>query len=159
MPDQSRRADVYAGLILCGLCGLVLVESWRMPRDLQGWPAYASPGVVTGSLALGLLAMGVALVIRAVRRAGARVTISGDEVRRFLAGPGTRRLALMGLLGAAYLLSLGQGLPYHLTIGGFLAVTMLLFGARPWWAVLLISGVTTAAMALVFNRIFLIPLP
>lgn len=157
--DPFRRQDIYAGLLLIGLAVFVIVESWRMPRHLQTWPAYAGPGVVTGLLALALLGMAIALLVRALRRPGISVAIPGAEVRRYLAQPGTRRLALMVLLCGAYLLLLGRGVPYHLTTGGYLAATMLLFGARPWWLVLLVGGVTTAAIALVFNRIFLIPLP
>ncbi len=157
--DPFRRHDIYAGLLLIGLAVFVIVESWRMPRQLQTWPAYAGPGVVTGLLALALLGMAIALVMRALRRPGASAVIPGPEVSRYLAQPATRRLALMAALCAAYLVLLGRGLPYHLTTGAYLVVTMLVFGARPWWLVLLIGGVTTACVALVFNRIFLIPLP
>lgn len=157
--DPFRRQDVYAGLLLIGLAVFVIVESWRMPRHLQTWPAYAGPGVVTGLLALALLGMATALLVRALRRPGVSPAIFGAEVRRYLAQPATRRLGLMAGLCAAYLMLLGRGLPYHLTTGAYLVVTMLLFGARPWWLVLLVGGVTTAAIALVFNRIFLIPLP
>jgi hypothetical protein len=56
-------------------------------------------------------------------------------------------------------LILGRGIPYAFTTGSYLILTMLLFRATAWWAILVISGVTTAAIAFVFNRIFLIPLP
>jgi hypothetical protein len=65
----------------------------------------------------------------------------------------------MCLLSAGYLLILGRGIPYTLTTGGYLILTMLLFRATAWWAILVISGAATAAIAFVFNRIFLIPLP
>jgi hypothetical protein len=130
-----------------------------MPRHLQTWPAYAGPGIVTGLLGLALLGMALALLVRALRRPGVSAAIPLAEARRYLVHPSTRRLALMVVLSGAYLALLGRGLPYHLTTGGYLAATMLLFGARPWWLVLLVGGVTTAAIALIFNRIFLIPLP
>ena len=62
---------LFAGLILGILSLVIIVESWRMPRDLQGWPWYAGPGIVTGLLALGLLSMAIALLVRACRRPGA----------------------------------------------------------------------------------------
>jgi hypothetical protein len=65
----------------------------------------------------------------------------------------------MCLLSAVYLLILGRGIPYAFTTGSYLILTMLLFRATAWWAILVISIVTTAAIAFVFNRIFLIPLP
>lgn len=154
-----RRQDFWTGLILSTVSLGVVAESWRMPRDLQGWPAYAGPGTVTGFLGLGLLGMAMALLIRAWRRAGPGLALQGAQVRAYLVDPGTRRLALMLLLSAAYVLALGRQIPYHATTGAYLVVTMLLFRAGPWWAVFLIGGAVTAAVALVFNRIFLIPLP
>jgi hypothetical protein len=159
MDYEFRRQDLYAGLILCVVSLGVMVESWRMPRDLQGWPAYAGPGMVTGLLGLGLLIMAVTLCVRAWVRSGAGLAIPWPEVKRYLALPGTRRLGLMFLLCFGYLLALGRGIPYYLTTGIYLVLTMLLFRATSWWAILLISGVATAAISIVFNRVFLIPLP
>lgn len=156
---EFRRQDFCAGLILCAASLGVIVESWRMPRDLQGWPAYAGPGMVTGLLGLGLLGMAVMLLARAWLRSGSGPAIPWREVKDYLTHPGTRRLGLMSLLCLGYLLALGRGIPYTLTTGAFLVVTMLLFRAITWWAILLISSVATAAISLVFNRIFLIPLP
>ena len=131
-----------------------------MPRDLQGWPAYAGPGVVTGLLGLGLLGMGLTLTVRSVRR-------SGHPARRSQArtsGPtstdvGTRRLGLMLGLSVIYCSFLGRDIPYWLTTGGYLMAVMFAFRAGPWWQILLISAGSTAAVAYVFNRIFAIPLP
>jgi len=157
--DTFRRQDAYAGLLLCALSLYVIVESWRMPRDLQKWPAYASPGVVTGLLGLGLLGMAIGLIVRALRRPGAGLGISLAQARRYVTDPLTARLLVMVLLCVAYLLSLGRQLPYTLTTTAFLALTMLLFRAAAWWVVLLASAATAAAVALVFNGVFLIPLP
>jgi len=159
MTYELRRQDFYAGLILCIVCLVIIVESWRMPRDLQGWPWYAGPGMVTGLLALGLLGMAIALLVRAYRRPGAGVMVPLGEVRVYLGDPQTRRLGLMALLCLGYLLTLGRGIPYYLTTGIYLVLTMALFRAATWWVILLTGGIATAAISLVFNRIFLIPLP
>ncbi len=159
MTYEFRRQDFYAGLILCIVCLVIIVESWRMPRDLQGWPWYAGPGMVTGLLGLGLLSMAIALLVRAYRRAGASSLIPSGEAWAYLNDPQTRRLGLMALLCLAYLLALGRGIPYYTTTGVYLVLTMALFRAASWWVILLTSGVATAAISLVFNRIFLIPLP
>jgi hypothetical protein len=71
----------------------------------------------------------------------------------------TLRLGIMCLLSTGYLLTLGRGIPYAVTTACYLILTMLLFRAASWWAILVISVVTTATIAFVFNRIFLIPLP
>jgi hypothetical protein len=159
MEYELRRQDFYCGLVLVAVSLLVLVESWRMPRDLQDWPAYASPGVVTGLLGLGLLVMGAALTLRSVGRAGASLPIGGRHLRGYLAEPGTRRLGLMLGLSVAYCLLLGRQIPYWLTTTGYLAVTMFLFRAATWWQILLISAGTAVGVAYVFGRVFAIPLP
>jgi hypothetical protein len=159
MHHELRRQDFYTGLILCAVSLGVVAECWRMPRDLQGWPAYASPGVVTGLLGLGLFGMGLALTLRSVRRGGATLRIGAGDVRAYLADVGTRRLALMLGLSVLYCLLLGQRLPYWLTTGGYLVAVMLTFRAGPWWWILLISAATTATVAYVFSRVFAIPLP
>lgn len=159
MTYELRRQDFFTGLILSALSLGVIVESWRMPRDLQGWPAYAGPGVVTGILGLGLLIMGLALTARSVRRPGATLGITGDDVQAYLTDVGTRRLGLMFGLSILYCLLLGRNIPYWLTTGGYLLAVMFVFRAGPWWQILLISAGTSAAVAYVFNRIFAIPLP
>ncbi len=130
-----------------------------MPRILQGWPAYAGPGVVTGLLGLGLFGMAVTLTLRATRRPGAGLAIGRRDVRAYLADEGTRRLGLMLGLSVLYLALLGHGLPYWLTTGGYLVAVMFAFRAGPWWQLLLISAGSTAAVAYVFNHVFAIPLP
>jgi len=159
MEYELRRQDFYCGLVIVAVSLLVLVESWRMPRDLQGWPAYASPGVVTGLLGLGLLVMGAALTLRSVRRAGASLGIGRGDIRASLTDTGTRRLGLMLGLSLAYCLLLGRQIPYWLTTAGYLAVTMFIFRAAPWWQILLVSAGTAAGVAYVFGRVFAIPLP
>jgi hypothetical protein len=154
-----RRQDFYTGLMLCAVSLGIVAECWRMPRDLQGWPAYASPGVVTGLLGLGLFGMGLALALRSVRRPGTPLAITGTDVRTYLADVGTRRLALMLGISVLYCLLLGRNIPYWLTTGGYLLAVMCVFRAGPWWQVVLVSAVTTAAVTYVFNRVFAIPLP
>jgi hypothetical protein len=159
MGYEFRRQDFFTGLILCVVSLGIMAECWRMPRDLQGWPPYASPGVVTGLLGLGLFGMGLALTLRSVRRAGAALRLTDADIRAYLTDVGTRRLGLMLALSVLYCLLLGRGLPYWLTTGGYLLAVMLVFRAGPWWQILLISAGSTAAVAYVFNRIFAIPLP
>ncbi len=159
MSYELRRQDFYTGLLLCVVSLGVVVECWRMPRDLQGWPAYAGPGVVTGMLGLGLFAMGLMLTMRSVGRCGTPLAITGSDVHAYLTEVGTRRLGLMLGLSILYCLFLGRGLPYWLTTGGYLVAVMAVFRAGPWWQILLISAASSLAVAYVFNRIFAIPLP
>ncbi len=120
MDYEFRRQDFYTGLILCIVSLGIVAECWRMPRDLQGWPTYASPGVVTGLLGLGLFGMGLALTLRSVRRAGVALGITSTDIQAYLADVGTRRLGLMLGISVVYCLLLGRNFPYWLTTGGYL---------------------------------------
>jgi small-conductance mechanosensitive channel len=159
MEYPFRRQDVYAAVILIVLALFVIVESMRMPREFLGFPAYAGPGLVTALLGLGLLGMAVTLLVRALRRPGARITLSRADIRGYLDNPQTRRLGLVLLLCVAYLLSLGRGIPYSITTGAYLLITMAVFRAASWWVIALVSGLATTGLAVVFNKIFLVPLP
>jgi len=154
MDYPLRRQDVYAASLLIAFALFIIVESWRMPREMLGFPAYAGPGVVTG-----LLGMAITLLVRALRRPGKPVGIPRTEVRAYFAAPETRRLGFVLLLNSAYLLSLGRGIPYVVTTGTYLVVTMALFRASSWWMIALVAGLSTAGNAIVFNQIFLVPLP
>ena len=159
MEYPFRRQDIYAAVILIVLALFVIVESWRMPREFLGFPGYAGPGIVTGLLGLGLLGMALTLLVRAWRRPGAGVAISRADIRSYLANPQTRRFGLVLLLCVAYLLSLGRGVPYYITTGAYLLVTMAVFRAASWWVIALVSGLAATGLAVVFNKIFLVPLP
>jgi hypothetical protein len=159
MDYPFRRQDIYAATLLIAFSLFIIVDSWRMPREMLGFPAYAGPGVVTGLLGLGLLVMALTLLVRALRRPGKRVGIPRAEVQAYFAAPETRRLGLVLLLNSAYLLSLGHGIPYYITTGGYLVATMAVFRAASWWMIALVAGLATTALAVVFNQIFLVPLP
>jgi putative tricarboxylic transport membrane protein len=159
MEREFRRQDFYTGLILSAVSLGVITESWRMPRTLQGWPAYAGPGVVPGMLGLGLLVMALALTVRSVRGAGSPLEIHQRDAWAYLSDTGTKRLGLMLGLSAFYCLFLGHGFPYWMTTGAYLLLVMVVFRAGPWWQILLIAASATGAITFTFGRIFAVPLP
>jgi len=88
MDYAFRRQDFYTGLILCAVSLGIVAECWRMPRDLQGWPAYASPGVVTGLLGLGFSVWGWRSRCDLCRRSGATLAITRTDVGEYLTDVG-----------------------------------------------------------------------
>ena len=159
MEREFRRQDFYTGVILSAVSLGVIAESWRMPRTLQGWPAYAGPGVVPGMLGLGLLVMAIALTVRSVQGSGSSLEITQGDAWAYLSDTGTKRLGLMLGLSVLYCLCLGHGFPYWMTTGAYLLLVMVVFRAGPWWQILLIAAAATGAITFTFGRIFAVPLP
>jgi len=162
---ELRRQDFYTGLIIIVIGLLVMVESWRMPRHIQDWPVYAAPGMVTGFLGLGFLAMGIILTIRSTRREGAPLAFKRSDISAYLNDPKTHRLGLMFALSLIYCLLLGRRLPFVVVTTIYLFMVMWLFrgpGPIKFFAIfkfLIISLATAMAVGIVFNRFFLVPLP
>jgi len=162
---ELRRQDFYTGLIIIAISLFVMVESWRMPRHIQDWAAYAAPGMVTGLLGLGFLAMGIILTIRSTRREGAPLAFKRSDISAYLSDPKTHHLGLMFALSIIYCLFLGRRLPYTVVTTIYLFTVMLVFrdpGPIKFFAIfkfLIISFATAAGVAFVFNRLFLVPLP
>ncbi len=159
MEREFRRQDFYTGLILSAVSVGVVAESWRMPRTVQGWPAYAGPAVVPAMLGLGLLVMAFALTLRSVRGARSPLAIHRTDAWTYLTDTGTKRLGVMLGLSVLYCLSLGHGLPYWMTTAAYLLLVMVIFRAGPWWQILLIAAAATGAITFAFGRIFAVPLP
>jgi hypothetical protein len=97
--------------------------------------------------------------VRACRRPGASIAFSRADIRGYMVNPQTRRLGVVLFLCTVYLLSLGRGIPYYITTSAFLLVTMAIFRAASWWVIVLVSGLATTGLTVVFNKIFLVPLP
>jgi predicted small integral membrane protein len=159
MGYEFRRQDFYSGLIIIAISLFVVVESWQMPRHFQGWPVYAAPGIVTGLLGLGLFGMGFTLTIRSIRRQGTPLAFKRSDILSYLKDPKTHRLGLMFALSLIYCLFLGHRLFYIVVTAIYLAIAIITFrGTSPFKAIM-ISVTVAVGVALVFNRLFLIPLP
>jgi len=159
MGYEFRRQDFYEGLIIMAISLFVIAESWRMPRHLQDWPAYAAPGMVTAVLGLGLLIMGIILTLRSVRRQGSPLALKRADIVAYVTDPKTRRLGLMFALSLLYCIFLGRRLPYIVVTAVYLALVIITFrGIGPVKAVI-ISLIVAIGVAVVFNRLFLVPLP
>jgi hypothetical protein len=121
--------------------------------------------MVTGLLGLGFLVMGIILTIRSTRREGAPLAFKRSDIAAYLSDPKTHRLGLMFALSIIYCLFLGRKLPYTVVTTIYLFMVMLVFrGSGPIkfftiFKLLIISFGTAIGVAVVFNRLFIIPLP
>ena len=164
------RADFLTGIGLISLSLYVIIESWRMPRleHLKVHPL-SVPGIVPAFIGMVLLIFGTVLVIRSIRRGGHRLGFSYEGFRRMLSNPGNQRLLLTAILCIGYAGFLIGTLPYWLATGLFTFLFIILFewergmnAARRKKCLIsaaLIAILSSAAITLVFERLFLVALP
>ncbi len=163
------KADFVTSLVLIALGAGALVESLRMPRfeELNIEP-YTAPGLVPGVLGAVILLLGGVLCLRAARAGGWRLG-AGPAGSGWLADAGARRLLLAVLLTLGYAAGLVGRLPFWLATWLFVAAFVALFewplatsGAgrlRRLAVALIYAALVSAAVSLVFQRIFLVRLP
>ena len=164
------RADFLTGIGLISLSLYVIIESWQMPRleHLKVHPL-SVPGIVPAFIGMVLLIFGTVLVIRSIRRGGHRLGFSYEGFRRMLSNPGNQRLLLTAILCIGYAGFLIGTLPYWLATGLFVFLFIILFEwergmnvARRKKCLIsaaLIAILSSAAITLVFERLFLVALP
>lgn len=154
---DAARADLRGGVGWMALGTLILAAAWRMDRfETMGGTPYTAPGLVPGLFGAALLALGALLAARGwrERRAGAA------PLEPLLNG----RLLLMLMLTFAYAAGLVGRVPFAPATALFVALFTGLYADTPRWprrlAVALAAGLlTTLAVVLVFERLFLVRLP
>jgi hypothetical protein len=164
----TARADVWSALGWMVLGGAIVVGAWRMDRlERLNINPYTAPGLVPGLLGAGLVLMGAILLVRSVRAGKrSRAAPSADPPPPLPWG----RLALAAALCLGFAAGLlGRGLPFWLTSGVFVFVTVLVFDwrrrrdqgetGRGVLVALAVAAGATAGITLVFQEIFLVRLP
>ncbi len=164
------RADFITAIGLISLSLYVIFESWRMPRleHLKIHPL-SVPGIVPAFIGGVLLLFGIVLLARSISQGGHRLGISYQGLRRVLGNSRNRRLLLTALLCIGYAGFLIGRLPYWLATGLFVFVFIVLFeweGAvdvalksKRVLLAALIALLSSGAITLVFERLFLVTLP
>jgi putative tricarboxylic transport membrane protein len=164
------RADFITGIALICLSLYVIFESWRMPRlEHLKVHALSVPGIVPAFIGMVLLLFGTVLVIRSIRRTGHLLGFSYEAFRRMLSNPGNQRLLLTASVCIGYAGFLIGTLPYWLATGLFIFVFMILFEwerrmnvaqrRKCLISAALIAILSSAAITVVFERLFLVALP
>ena len=160
MKDKGMpKADFVMGLILMA-CSLVLVvESLKIPRFEKDWGGfYAAPGFVPLILGITLFAMSLALFIRALKMKGYRIIPDRQAFRDFTRSKPVHRWCLAIFYAFSFFFLLGH-IYFYLATFLVLFAYMATFGEQKRWISLIISLIASAAIYLVFTKIFLVPLP
>ena len=160
MKDKGMpKADFVMGLILMACSIVIVVETLKIPRFEKDWGGfYAAPGFVPLILGITLFVMSLALFVRALKMKGYRIIPSRKMLRDFVHSKPVHRWCLAIIYTFSFFFLLGH-IYFYLAAFLVLFAFMVTFGEHKRWISLIISLIASAAIYLVFTKIFLVPLP
>lgn len=157
--DKPHRSDFFGGLIICLVSLFFIISSLRMPWKHLNWSQHSAPGLVPMVLAISLLVMGGYQVLRSLLgRPRAQASGSPDAPAPEERRQSRFQMLVTMLLSAGYVVALGK-VPYAVATFAFLLAFVLIFGQYRPLRALLYAAAVTACVVIVFQRLFLIPLP
>ncbi len=163
------RTDLFAGLVVLGFGGVVVVGAWQMDRLTSlGATTYTAPGLWPGIIGLLLALLGMILAWRSLQRAGHAGWDAGHASDAELE-PTSRFATAAGLFFAYAVLLVGHGMPYWLATMLFVTTYVFVFRravagdaggiVRQVLVAGLTGGLTALVVVLVFERLFYVRLP
>ena len=160
MKDKGMpKADFVMGLILMACSIVIVVESLKIPRFEKDWGGfYAAPGFVPLILGITLFVMSLALFVRALKKRGYRIIPERQTVQDLVRSKPVHRWCLAMFYAFGFFFLLGH-IYFYLAAFLVLFAYMATFGEQKPWISLIISLIASAAIYLVFTKIFLVPLP
>ena len=155
---MTARSDLRGGVgwMVFGL--VILVASWRMDRfEAMGATVYTAPGFVPAIFGFTLALLGAVLAWRGWRARHAGVDAAPEALL-------SRRIGLMLVLTLAYAAGMVGRMPFWLATSLFVAAFTAVFAdtlppVHRAITALASGALTTLAVLLVFERIFLVRLP
>ena len=161
------RADLIGGIAWIAFGVAILAGALAMDRlERFGATLHTAPGLVPGLLGIAIALLGTLLAVRALRQGAV-----GDLAAPWSPSPeGRRALRRSGvalLLSLVYTLGLLGHAPFSVATASFVFAFIMVFDvsdtprtlARRAMIAAITAVATTAAVALVFERIFLVRLP
>jgi tetrahydromethanopterin S-methyltransferase subunit E len=155
---MTARSDLGGGVGWMGFGLVILVASWRMERfETMGATVYTAPGFVPAIFGFALVLLGAVLARRGW--SAQRVT-GGAEGEPLL----SRRIGLMLVLTLAYAAGMVGRAPFWLATTVFVTAFTAVFAdslppVRRAFTALASGVLTSVAVLVVFERIFLVRLP
>lgn len=169
-PPAPARADLHDAIGWVVLGAAIVIASWRMDRlAAQNVNPLTVPGLVPGLLGIGMVIVGVIMGLRSWERGALVQAIApmtpNQRQRR-------KRALLATLLCCGYsLVLIGHGLPFWLASTIYVTGSILVFdrissdpvkrqiNVHAIVKALIIGGLSSVVVWLVFERLFLVRLP
>lgn len=149
-----RKADFLTGIFLIILSIFFIIEAFKMPVD-PAYGIYAFPGITPIFLASILLILSIYLVIRSkVNLIEILRNMSINKMRN----KEFQNLILAGILMLIYVFLLKK-IPFYILTFLFIFVFSYIFYRKKPIFLLILSGVVTFAIIMLFSKLFLIPMP
>lgn len=169
-PPAPARADLHDAIGWVVLGAAIVIASWRMDRlTAQNINPYTIPGLVPGLLGLGMVLVGAIMGLRSWRRGALHEPIEPASQSQRMQ---RKRALLATILCCGYsLVLIGRGIPFWLASTIYVTGSILLFdrissdptkrriNAHAITKALLIGGISSIVVWLVFERLFLVRLP
>ncbi len=154
----ASRSDLRGGVGWVVFGGVILAASWNMDRfESMGATVYTAPGFVPAIFGLALVLLGALLAWRGWRARRVDESASGETLLN-------RRVGVTLLLTLLYAAVLVGRMPFWLATALFVAVFTGIYAdalppARRALTAVTAGMLTTLAVVLVFERLFLVRLP
>ncbi len=171
--DQSnqdkRNKDLFFALLLI-MCSLGLIY-YAVKISLRAMKAvdatfYDAPGFSIFVISSGLLVLSVALLVNAVREGGSLHWLTPDKWKSLCLNTSSLRTIVVFFYLFLYMAGFGQPIPgSHVTVPFwistlvFLVLMMVTFRAASLKSIVVISGLCTLSVYLIFDVLAKIPLP
>ncbi len=157
--DEKKliKTDFIVSILILVFSVFVIIKSLMMPK-YEEWGLYATPSIAPLAFAALLFLAGLILFVRSIIQKGYRIRINREHFKSAYSSIAVQRFLVV--LGFVILYSLLLGKVHFVLLSiAYIFCNILYFKSAVWWKNLLISGFIAFAVWLLFNVIFLVPLP
>lgn len=151
------KADFICALIIIIFSLMIIYQCFIMPR-YEEWGLYATPSMPPLIFSIILLIMGIILLIRSIKNEGHKISVNKDKIAYFIRLISTRRFIIALTLVIIYFFLLNE-FHFALISTAYLFLNMLIFSKIDWWKNLIISIGVSVSIWILFEIVFLVPLP
>lgn len=157
--DEKKliKTDFIVSILIILFSVFIIIKSFMMPK-YEEWGLYATPSITPIVFSALLLLAGLILFVRSIGRRGYKIRITREHFKSVYSSKAAQRFLLVLGLVILYSLLLGK-VHFVLLSTTYIFCNIFYFKSTAWWKNLIISGAVAFAVWLLFNVIFLIPLP